>query len=1163
MDRQLTSQTSFEFTLPEPDLVPQKSDSDHDKLNSTPNFNIFSRSNTIDEQIPFTTDVPSIDQILNSRASLVDIDPKGYTRPGREKRLSHFLMSLSPVASKSQIRDPSPSSCPVRRSNTLESEISLLDNDHEFLTESDSSSDEEDDSQDFSKTPDSESEARIADAEKALRSQFSTSNERNKKIPTLSRGKSFTKTVGSYLQKFKGIVGGFIKRTSYEVLPDFDNKTDSQVENLPPHLFKTVVSGRQEKSKSSENILEGIFLDACKMERAVRSLAELLKKLETPSFNNIPEPTTEEEKSEPTLESLTASINKHRREFMQRLPALTQKLRQMYHIWVHDLVELEKISEGPYGDVTRVFDKHKKEFYALKRLKHVPGWSETSFELQAMRELEIYVTLFMNRDPDLLNLYALEYDPELNEYALVLELGSGNLKNYVEMMVDYKIQFGQASALGLISQLLKQITKLKALSIYHRDIKPENVIITNNSSIKLSYFDSAYKIEGTIPNRLEITGTPYYMPNELRTAFEKGESEASFDPYKADIYSIAATMAVILINSKKLPEDLLQDIPIRYGVEIGEIIDEMMMLRTFPSNLNEAPFIEFLTTHQPHYDEYFRRKLLKRFINEDRLLQQRRLLKVGLFKNAEEYMKENLEHSIQWGTPNDVIRAKLNLAQVYKEQKRIADCFQVLKEVKGKIPRQEKMLNIYRLSIKAELYASEDRTVKALHEYRKMKTLYKKYFNDKDEFMAKLYMNIGSIYKIEKRYTKAFKYFTKALQIYSSKNERHPEIGSVCEHVGLMYEYLGKQKDAMKYYERALRRSIAAFGEFHPKVGLIYGRMGTSYSKQKNYSAALNYQKKALEININFSGPHSRDAAGTYGHIATIYRHQKKYKEAFHNYFNAIEIYLNYGQDQKEIAILCEHVGHMYEEFQKYDEALSYFRKALEVKRALHGDIHPEISQAFCQLASIYKKMGKHADCIQNYTNALEIDSRIYGETHPRIGKLHYKLGGVYQDKKDYPRAMKNFLQAMEIFMMHYTEHKYELARTYSFIARVYELQENYDDAYINYVESLNIFRKKLGDDALEIAVVHSRIGAVYEQQGNLEKAIEHLMKTLELYKKIYGEKHEKVEKYYVKVGELLEQSGEKAKALRSYKKSLSIRIQKMAHMKNVKARKFVSHDWM
>lgn len=199
-------------------------------------------------------------------------------RTHHEKRLSSFLLTLTPFEGITLSRDNSPLHSPkgskIMHTNT---ELDLLDQPANYSQQTISDSDdddndeeskdiieaisassafEEDEDEDFLKFKKSDTEPPVVDKKK-------------KPAPTPER-KSFTFSVSKYFNKFKGIVGGIIRRKNLDNESDDEgesggsnaNKKDSYLstpittikEEENPEAFSTVVPGLQETEIDSIDI---------------------------------------------------------------------------------------------------------------------------------------------------------------------------------------------------------------------------------------------------------------------------------------------------------------------------------------------------------------------------------------------------------------------------------------------------------------------------------------------------------------------------------------------------------------------------------------------------------------------------------------------------------------------------------------------------------------------------------------------------------------------------------------------------------------------------------------------------------------------------------------------------------------------------------------------
>jgi len=68
-----------------------------------------------------------------------------------------------------------------------------------------------------------------------------------------------------------------------------------------------------------------------------------------------------------------------------------------------------------------------------------------------------------------------------------------------------------------------------------------------------------------------------------------------------------------------------------------------------------------------------------------------------------------------------------------------------------------------------------------------------------------------------------------------------------------------------------------------------------------------------------------------------------------------------------------------------FAKALETFQKALEIRRAVLGDRHPDIAASYNNIAIVYQAQGEHARTLEMFIKALEINRAVLGDRHPDV----------------------------------------------------------------------------------------------------------------------------------------------------------------------------------
>lgn len=70
------------------------------------------------------------------------------------------------------------------------------------------------------------------------------------------------------------------------------------------------------------------------------------------------------------------------------------------------------------------------------------------------------------------------------------------------------------------------------------------------------------------------------------------------------------------------------------------------MQREIPNFVKKGSFRKILSEHKESYEAYFRKKILEKFVLQNRILEESRLLKIGLFEGkVEDFFSEKIKYA--------------------------------------------------------------------------------------------------------------------------------------------------------------------------------------------------------------------------------------------------------------------------------------------------------------------------------------------------------------------------------------------------------------------------------------------------------------------------------------------------------------------------------------
>jgi serine/threonine protein kinase len=186
-----------------------------------------------------------------------------------------------------------------------------------------------------------------------------------------------------------------------------------------------------------------------------------------------------------------------------------------------------QVGAGVFGKVYQVLNIESGELLAVKTypLSNLKEQAEKQL-LQISREVQILRQL---NHPNIIKYFQVDYNEELNSVDILMEyIPSGSMS---DLLSKYQ-GLSESAVSNYTRQLLEGILYLHSNHIIHRDLKSANILITEDSTLKITDFGCSRQFDedsGSVSQSFK--GSPYWMAPEL--VCRKGHR------FPADIWSLA------------------------------------------------------------------------------------------------------------------------------------------------------------------------------------------------------------------------------------------------------------------------------------------------------------------------------------------------------------------------------------------------------------------------------------------------------------------------------------------------------------------------------------------------------------------------------------------------------------------------------------------------
>ena len=267
-----------------------------------------------------------------------------------------------------------------------------------------------------------------------------------------------------------------------------------------------------------------------------------------------------------------------------------------------------------------------------------------------------------------------------------------------------------------------------------------------------------------------------------------------------------------------------------------------------------------------------------------------------------------------------------------------------------------------------------------------------------------------------------------------------------------------------------------------------------------------------------------------------------KYDEALEYSRKSLEIMKqSLPADHPTLATSYNNIGMAYEKMGEYSQALQYLQKSLEImKKSLSAD-HPDLAASYNNIGLIYDSMNDYSQALQYHQKSLEIMKKSLPADHPTLATCYNNIGVIYEKMGEYSQALQYSRKSLEIRKQSLPADHPTLATSYNNIGMAYEKMGEYSQALEYHQKSVEIMKQSLPVDHPDLATCYNNIGVIYEKMGEYSQALQYSRKSLEIRKQSLPADHPTLATSYNNIGMVYEKMGEYSQALQYLQKSLEI----------------------
>jgi tetratricopeptide (TPR) repeat protein/DNA-binding XRE family transcriptional regulator len=253
-----------------------------------------------------------------------------------------------------------------------------------------------------------------------------------------------------------------------------------------------------------------------------------------------------------------------------------------------------------------------------------------------------------------------------------------------------------------------------------------------------------------------------------------------------------------------------------------------------------------------------------------------------------------------------------------------------------------------------------------------------------------------------------------------SRGSDDPRTIHLLRELGRVHMEQGVYGMAVKLYAQAKEDCERLLGADHPAVVDCLNNLALAEMRGMHFANATRFCEQAIAWHNRVSGPdYTAEKAMTYYIAAEIATRlgtagailaQLYYQEALSIGIQA------WGKESAEFSDIIGGLGRLYAWYRKFEQAAPLLRRALEIRRNVFGDEHPQTAYSLEDLAALARRRGDPVAAEQFCTQALAIRLQKLGPYHPDIARNFQALAVLAQDQGKSDEAEKLYREALAVY---------------------------------------------------------------------------------------------------------------------------------------------------
>ena len=213
------------------------------------------------------------------------------------------------------------------------------------------------------------------------------------------------------------------------------------------------------------------------------------------------------------------------------------------------------------------------------------------------------------------------------------------------------------------------------------------------------------------------------------------------------------------------------------------------------------------------------------------------------------------------------------------------------------------------------------------------------------------------------------------------------------------------------YARQAITEATKRVGEHSMANSTALDALGFSFCQRSRYKEALPCHRQAVRIAEDLLEPSDPILAARLSGLGVALDNLGQFDESIKIHQRALSINLRAG-NMSAVSANYRHLGYIYLDQHKFNEARSLFNKALEICLQNHGK---NMVAILTNIGDTYFLQGDADKALEYYKKSLACVENEAADRNPDVEIQWTRLGDAYLAKKNYAEAQKCFEEGLKL----------------------------------------------------------------------------------------------------------------------------------------------------